>query len=211
MDGSQFDKLIRSLAGSRRAMLSGTLALAAGWRGASRVESKKKRKHRNKATKPKPNAFGCLEVGDSCKNADQCCSGVCEGKKGKKRCLAHDTGTCRQDGLGICTADSATPFACNNSEECVCFHTTAGSNFCADLASFGQEFCADCQQDADCQALGFPRGSACIPFSDGACAGKCENGMACLAPCGTPRSEDEPPSPMTASSPTIQLKESPHG
>jgi hypothetical protein len=169
-------------------MLGRTLALAAGSLGVSPGEAKKKHKKRKPIARP--NAFGCLDVGDPCKNADQCCSGVCEGKKDKKQCRAHDTGTCRQDGLGICTGESGTPFACNNSWNCVCFHTTAGSNFCADLDSFGREFCADCRNDGDCQASGFPPGSACIPYSDGACAGNCESGMACLAPCGTPPPED---------------------
>lgn len=183
MDGSRFDQFSRALTGSRRSVLGGTLALAAGWLGASRVEAKKK--HKKRKPKAKPNEFGCLEVGDACKSTDQCCSGVCGGKKGKKQCRAHDTGTCRQDGFGICSGDSGTPFACNNSGFCVCFHTTAGSNFCAELDNGGLEICADCQKDADCQALGFPSGSACIPLSEGGCAGMCESGMACWAPCGS--------------------------
>lgn len=187
MDGSHFDQFSRALTGSRRSMLGATLALAPGLLGFPTTAAKKKRKKRK--PKAKPNEFGCLEVGGACKNADQCCSGVCEGKKGKRRCSAHDTGTCRQEGFGICSGSTGTPFKCNDSGNCVCFHTTSGSNFCADLANAGLDICADCQKDADCQGLGFPPGSACIPISEGGCDGICEGGMACFAPCGTPLPE----------------------
>ena len=38
---------------------------------------------------------GCKNVGRKCQRARQCCSGVCRGKKDKKRCKAHDSGGCR--------------------------------------------------------------------------------------------------------------------
>jgi hypothetical protein len=182
MDGSRFDQFSRALTGSRRSVLGGTLALVAGWLGASRIEAKKK--HKKRKPKVKPNEFGCLEVGDPCKNATQCCSGVCDGKKGKKRCGAHGAGTCDQNGAGVCTADNLGSFRCNNEVNCACIHTTAGSNFCADLDVAVLEICADCQTDADCEALGRPAGSACIPVFAGECAGLCDSGMACFAPCG---------------------------
>lgn len=161
-------EVLRGLAGAGLA-----LGLARFTGGAD--AKKKRRKKRPKS--PKPNAFGCLEVGDTCRNASQCCSGVCEGKHGKRTCRAHDTGTCKQDG-------ELKP--CNNRTTCGCFRTTAGSDVCAGL--FGPSACADCQRDADCLALGFPPGSAC-----GLSAIPCESGMACYVPCGAELPDPETP------------------
>jgi hypothetical protein len=177
LNDRRFDHVIRSLTGSRRSFLSGVLAIAGGWRGVSEGDARKKRKRKPK--KPKPNQYGCLEVGDACKNANQCCSGICEGMK----CRAHDTGTCTQQGPEICSIDPPIALTCNNNASCRCFGTTAGSIVCS---AFLPENCADCRKDADCVALGFPPGSACAPFSVGPCAGQCETGTTCLLPCGDP-------------------------
>lgn len=186
MDSLPFDDLIRTLAGSRRSLFAGGLAGAAGWLGLAdtdaRTKRKRRRKHRPKPKPrpiPAPNAYGCLDVGDPCNGADQCCSGICGGKKGRKTCRAHGTGTCAQDAPGSCEA--ANPVLCND-DACLCQSTTAGSTFCATLAA--PSACAECRTDADCEAQGFPTGSACAPYAEGTCAGACESGMACLAPCG---------------------------
>jgi hypothetical protein len=171
MDSSQFDDLLRSFGSSRRSLLGG-LALAAGWFGVTRVDARKKRR-RKKTKKAKPNAFGCLEVGDPCKNASQCCSGVCAGKK----CRAHDTGTCAQDQPGYCEVINPELATCigGSGGNGVCFRTTAGSNVCIN----GYD-CATCQRDADCEVLGYPAGSSCVPITgDQFCANLCETGMAC--------------------------------
>jgi hypothetical protein len=147
MESSQFDQLIRALRGSRRSVLSGTLAIAAGWLGAYHVEAKKKRKHKKKEKKAKPNEFGCLNVGTSCKNAAQCCSGMCEGKKGKKRCRAHDAGSCAAgtqlafcDGMDVaCTTSAGVPGGCAT--------TTGNAGYCVATG-----YCVACATDADCQA-----------------------------------------------------------
>lgn len=164
---------------SRRDVLRGLAGVGLGLgmvRIPAMAAAKKKRKRKTKKRNPKvtPNQYGCLEVDDPCQTAEQCCSGICEGKKGKKRCLAHDTGTCKQDGQLV---------PCNNRTDCGCFRTTAGSDVCAGLAT---SECAVCQRDADCLALGFPSGTACTP-------GPCESGMACMPPCATriPALQDE--------------------
>lgn len=181
MDGSQFDDLTRALTESRRWLLKGALAAGAGLLVVPSVEAKKKkRKHKKRKPRATPNAFGCLDVGDACTDADQCCAGICEGKQGKKRCRAHDSGTCDQALPGICTAPSGAQSACNNRGDCGCFRTTAGSNFCAFSPN---TVCADCNSDADCLALGLPPGSACTPFAEGLCTGMCEGGRACMPPC----------------------------
>ena len=190
MEAQRFDTFARLMVrpAARRRLLFG---LAAGpflgliaARLADDTEAKKKRKRKKrKDKKPQPNEFGCLEVGQSCKNADQCCSGICEGKK----CRAHHTGTCIQDSPGACTAENPAALKCNNAGGCLCFGTTAGSLACVYAVA---EICAECTRDPDCEALGFPPGSVCVPFSVGACAGMCESGMACLLPC--PDELDEP-------------------
>jgi hypothetical protein len=169
---------------SRRDVLRGLagvgFGLGAAWNPAASEAKKRRGKRRKKYEKPKPNAFGCLEVGDACKNVDQCCSGICQGKK----CRAHDTGTCDQAFPGVCAASNPILAACNN-DQCFCFRTTGGSNVCAE--GFGAELsqCADCSKDADCLALGMPPGTACALVSKGPCSGICPGAMACLLPCGT--------------------------
>jgi hypothetical protein len=144
------------------------------------ADAKKKRKRKKRSPKATPNQYGCLEIGDSCKSADQCCSGICDGKKGKRACRAHGAGTCKPQ-PGVCTNPDPGLGTCNNNNFCYCHRTTANSIYCAD-----QEHteCADCRKDADCVALGYPPGSACIPYSEGICSGACESGMACVVPCG---------------------------
>jgi hypothetical protein len=190
MEAQRFDHLARSLARAtvRRRLLFGlALSSVAGFvaRVADNAEAKKKRKKR-KPKNAKPNAFGCLDVGDPCKSVAQCCSGICEGKRGKRTCRAHDTGTCKQGIKGACETPlgEAVLLKCNNDAGCFCLQTTAGSNYCA--APVRAEHCAVCATDADCLVLGYPPGSACAPVSQGHCSGTCESGMACLVPCGTP-------------------------
>ncbi len=191
MNGNRFDVLTAQMtnASSRRDVMRALASLGMGVGAAWRIGGAgAKRKRKKKGKKAKSNAFGCLNVGKSCKSAEQCCAGICEGKKGGKRCGAHGAGTCNQAAEGACEAAFPTQTACNNNVNCRCLRTTAGSNFCADLG--GQLSCADCRKDADCEALGLPAGSACLPFSTGFCAGNCESGMVCLPPCGvTPEAD----------------------
>jgi hypothetical protein len=178
MDQQRLTLLTRSLTRvpSRRDVLRGLVAAGFGL-GVARfpaiAEAKKPKKKRPK--KAKPNAYGCRSVGVACQNADQCCSSICAGKQGMKKCRAHDTGTCKQDGVLA---------PCNNRTNCGCFRTTAGSDVCAEL--FPPSDCVECQRDADCLALGFPSGSACAP-------GPCESGLACMAPCGAELPDPETP------------------
>jgi hypothetical protein len=184
MDGSRFDALVQSFLGSRRSLLAGGLGVGMLWRPMV-TGARKKRKRKKRNPQARPNEFGCLEVGDPCKSAAQCCSGVCE----DKRCRAHDTGRCDQ-GLVKETCLAATPedmevLRCDNDPDCACYRTTSGSRYCsAFLENEGDPRCADCRSDADCVALGFPPEAACAPVSRGICAGACPTGMACLVPCG---------------------------
>lgn len=166
---------MQSFGDSRRSLLAGGLALAAERIAGSVGEAKRRRrKRKKKPKKASPNEFGCLSVNAACTSAEECCSGVCEGKKGKRSCRAHDTGTCKQDGQLV---------PCNNRTNCGCFVTTGGSDICAEL--FPPSACAECRRDPDCEALGFPQGSACIPFD-------CESGFACMVPCGKAQPMPQP-------------------
>jgi hypothetical protein len=185
MDPLRFDELSRrmGLRSPRRPLVS---ALAGGVLGLTAMRplqvAARKGKHKHKTKKEKPNAFGCLEVGDDCKRGDQCCSGICEGKNGKRRCRAHDTGPCDQKTPGFCESVGPAGTRCKNQANCFCLRTTAGSHVCG--TSLAPSACAECKKDADCVAQGFPPGTTCAVFSEGNCAGLCEEGTACIAPCG---------------------------
>jgi hypothetical protein len=172
---------------SRREMLRSLTGLGLGF-GAARqpdiATAKKKRKRKKAKPKAKPNFFGCIEVGQACESANDSCSGICAGKKGKKRCQGHGTGTCNQEADGYCQAEDPEQTACNDRPNCFCWRTTAGSQFCGDFNGEAGSDCANCRKDADCEALGFPAGSACVPVVGGMCStSPCVT--ACLVPCGT--------------------------
>jgi len=158
VDQHRISRLTRAWRGasSRRDVVRALAGMGLGLGGVHLPDlaaARKKRKRRTR--KAKPNAFGCLSVGKRCKNAEQCCSDICQGKKGKKTCRARGAGTCDQQGLGICATGDPAAALCKDDETCACFPTTAGSNFCATLIG-GEDpsFCIDCAKDADCAALG---------------------------------------------------------
>jgi hypothetical protein len=169
---------------SRRDVLRGLAGTVPGV-GAARLpsvaEAKKKRKKKpNKPKAPKPNAYGCLNVGAACNNADQCCSGVCEGKT----CRAHHAGIC-QVAYDLCSTGAA--HVCNVvSEEtsCACVLTTGDAPFCGDFSE--GTTCQECDKDTDCEEA-FGAGAACVVL-EGICASSCpETGnTACVAPCPNP-------------------------
>ena len=93
MVSQQFDRLARSFSRLRsRRSLAGLVGLGALLLPG---QSQAKKKHKHKKKKVKRNDFGCVDVGKFCKNDGQCCSGICEGKKNKKKCKAHDQSTCQ--------------------------------------------------------------------------------------------------------------------
>lgn len=186
MNQNRFDALTRILSSvpSRRHLLRGLASAGLGFvLGAVPLsgiaEAKKKRKHKKKGKKRKPkvkfNAFGCVNVGRLCKDASQCCSGICEGEPGQKTCVAHDTGGCPAgvDELGC--GDPGTDVPCTSStgktEGYACNTTTGNAAFCA----FSSD-CFPCRKDAECQEQ-FPlsqiaciRCTACPETGGTACA-----------------------------------------
>jgi hypothetical protein len=95
-----------------------------------------------------------VNVGGFCKNGGQCCSGICQGRKDKRKCKAHNASTC-QPGQDICLVGQ---FGCltDTGDAGLCGRTTGGAGYCE--ASAG---CFPCKKDTDC-----------VPF--------CGSGAACL-------------------------------
>jgi hypothetical protein len=153
MDTNRFDQLTRALSITltRRGLAGALVATALGL--PAMADARKKRK---KKPKIKRNDFGCVNVGNACKNDSQCCSSICEGKQGKKRCKAHDTGGCRAGQTsgacgGIdsyCTMSSGALGSCNT--------TTGIAGVCSSSVR-----CAACATDAECAAQ-FGANSACV-------------------------------------------------
>jgi hypothetical protein len=159
MNAPRFDRLTHALTAgaSRRGILHGLASAGLGlmvFKTSVAVEARKKR-----AKKIKRNSFGCVDVGLACRgNSDNCCSGICQGKKPKKgkkdrsRCVAHDAGICLLE-PGVCaeTYTGCGPLG-------VCGLTTGKACFCAAINGL----CSVCQKDADCVALGWGLGAACL-------------------------------------------------
>lgn len=181
MDHDRFDQFARALShGPSRRTLAGFLGLGAlGLAGGGQIEHAwgKKKKHKKKVKK---NTFGCVDAGKYCKNAGQCCSGICKGKKGKKKCQAHGESTCTGDqaatGCGGPTAVCQTP----SGDTGDCRTTTGNAGYCV-----GAGRCQACTKDADCVAR-CGADAACIQCTTCGETG----GTACAGPedgsCGTP-------------------------
>jgi hypothetical protein len=208
LDGIQFDDLTRGLAGvvSRRRALSGLgagFALASlltggaaaqtRWHGYKKGKKGKKGKKAKKRNKPLVlNQFGCVNIGGQCRGEGaNCCSGICQGNKpkpgenDKSTCVGHNAGACTPQN-DACILDFPESARCNPAiEQAFCFVTTGGGSFCGNTSGASAEGnCRLCAKDKDCEALGFPPGSACIPFNAGACTGDCagRGDLACLPP-----------------------------
>ncbi len=88
MDAAGFDTLARSLQRhiARRTalgVLGGGLAALLTRVGPGDASARKKQKHKKK---PKLNEFGCVNIGGKCRGKNGlCCSGICQGKKRKKK------------------------------------------------------------------------------------------------------------------------------
>jgi hypothetical protein len=183
MDAPSFDRLTRAIGivSSRRQFGTALAVLAAGaatW--AERAPAKQGKKRKKKL---KLNQFGCVNVGGKCRGKDGvCCSGICEGKKPKKRkrdkshCVGHDARTCppgqtpsvcSQVGLDVpCTTGAGLPGHCAT--------TTGEAAYCAFEVK-----CFACQKDADCIPFCGPQ-AACI-----LCTPECLDGgltTACVGP-----------------------------
>jgi hypothetical protein len=170
MDEHHFDRFAQSLAQASTSRRDVLKKLIVAGLGAATIhlpaatDAKKRRKRKKKAKPATPNAFGCIDVGDRCTSATQCCSGICEGKKSRQTCRAHDEGGCtagaQEEYCGgadvACTTSAGAPGRCGT--------TTGNAAYCSTVTS-----CYFCKTDVDCQlaaggVLG-PR-AACIQCAE---------------------------------------------
>jgi hypothetical protein len=191
----RFDRIARSLTGapSRRRLLRGLAIVPLGLLLARfpRVTSAKRHKK-----KPKLNAYGCLNVGQPCGGKDdRCCSGICEGKKSKKgkkdksKCAAHHTGGCTPE-RSVCVTGSVLSACTQGGPTAVCLATTGNAAFCATTVGLTRENnCRVCSTDKECEALGYPPGSACLILTGVGCTANNDcngvngsSGTACIPP-----------------------------
>ena len=189
MNQQTFDIVTRTAANlSRRDTMFRLASLGLGvgmlWRPAI-SGARKKRQRKKRTPRARPNAFGCLNVGQPCRgDSSQCCSGICEGtapKKGKKdrsRCVGHNAAICTGPESDTCSTGVA--HYCNGANlSCGCLLTTGNGGFCGGLVNE----CRGCRRDADCQEE-FGSGAACV-IAAGICEGRCPEtgGTLCVSPC----------------------------
>lgn len=158
MDDARFDAWTRRRFGLAT---GGALAALLGLVGGPAPDAVSAGKRRRRRVKR--NAFGCVNVGKFCKRDDQCCSGVCRGKKGKETCRAHHTGSgCRAgDQTDSCGGPAAIRCTTASGEaNGLCNTTTGHAPYCSSEA-FGSFQCTECSKDEECQALCGPA-AACI-------------------------------------------------
>lgn len=172
MDVVRFDALTRSLgAQTRRRRLLAGVAAALGLLTAGlpdRIDGKQRKK------KLKRNAFGCVNVGGTCRGRDKnCCSGICRGKKPKKgekdksRCVAHDAQGCEAGQIeGFCGGTNVSCTTSTGDTQGNCDTTTGNAGYCS-----GQGTCEvdpPCKKDADCVPI-FGAGAACVLCNNALC------------------------------------------
>ncbi len=124
-----------------------------------------------------PAAAACKQNQRPCTGGNQCCSGVCRGPRGNKKCRAAP-------GQGTCTIETNTCLiggqaaACDPglTGTCACFIRPNGAVFCADATTF------DCLPCAQC-----PTGTTCVRARNGLCvacaAGTGATETICVKPC----------------------------
>ena len=161
MDDDHFDALARSLsaaASSRRLLLRGAAGSVLGALAVTLGFAEAEASH-----------FRCLDVGERCKDQSECCSSRCK----RRRCRAHNVGTCTAAKDTCLTGVQG----CGNGR-CNCYLTTGGAYFC----STGEGQCMACTTDAECaERLGTP-GAACIDVNHGDCS--CSSiATYCAMPC----------------------------
>jgi hypothetical protein len=129
------------------------------------ADAKKKHKHKHKKKKQKANFndFGCVDVGNFCKNDDQCCSGVCEGDK----CQAHDANGCQTGQNELICGGTNQVCISTDGKGGFCNTTTGNAGYCA--AKDGV-LCLACTKDADCVQFCGSR-AACIVCQNAECGG----------------------------------------
>ena len=118
----------------------------------------------------------CKQNRKPCTDRNQCCSGVCRGPRGNKKCrAAPGQGTCTTD-IDTCEIGGQVAFCGDPSQGCSCFIRPNGAAFCADTTTF------DCLPCAQC-----PTGTTCVRARNGLCVacpvGTGATEVICVKPC----------------------------
>jgi hypothetical protein len=156
MDAMRFDRWTRTLSGGVARRRVGQIfgaAIVAATLGGSAGEA----------------ASACRLDRQPCRRGSQCCSGVCAGKNGKRRCrpaTAEATCTSEKD---ACRQGEATG-ATDCGEDCWCWVTEAGASICGQLIDNART-CDDCGRIAP--------GLICVRGG----VGECPAPFACVRPC----------------------------
>jgi hypothetical protein len=164
MDGHGFDHLARRLGqavGRRGALRLLAGALAAGLAAGDADDA----------------GAACQKPGKPCKRGRQCCSGVCTGKKGKRRCRPAPNQSICAVADNVCRVGAPAKDCGVGVESCFCSVTTRGAAFCrATTANEGEP----CSSDDECVAR-IGAGAACL-------TGKpdCAFESSCALPCPDP-------------------------
>jgi hypothetical protein len=159
MDTKRFDRLTLALSDTLTRRGLGAL-LGLGATGMPGLAAAKKNGRKKQRKKIKRNNFNCVNVGDYCKNDGQCCSGICQGKKGKEKCKAHDVGGCQAgQSIGECGGTDV-PCTSGSGESGTCFTTTGKAGYCHVSGN-----CSVCRKDADCREKCGPQ-AACVLCAD---------------------------------------------
>jgi hypothetical protein len=157
MDGRHFDQLTLRLAmlrAKRRGVIAALVATIPFARNGTAILA----------------GPGCKDVGTRCKRKSDCCSNICRGRRGRKKCKSHDTGGCQAGQIEAfcggttvqCTTSSGLPGSCNT--------TSGNAGYCSREGA-----CVSCTKDLDCQNQ-FGAGAACVK-----CA-TCPGGLGCASP-----------------------------
>jgi hypothetical protein len=187
MDATGFDALARRLGAgvSRRRTLgwlgAGSVAAALAGLGLEEAAAAKCRRGKKKCRGT------CIPKSRCCPTKSRCCrtrdcppGGICT----QGKCVTGQ-GTCAI-GADSC-ANAGNPFCrdITGQQTCVCKRRLEGGTRCGVFGNASA--CDQCTTDADCLALGFPRGSSCTQDFGVDCP-LCQNDNrgSCTIPCGSP-------------------------
>ena len=99
---------------------------------------------------------GCKNINKPCKKKKECCSNLCKGKKGKKKCKGHDAGTCKPGSETATCGGVSVPCKTFDGQDGLCATTTGNAPFCLAFALEEQ-----CTKDAECRKSA-GKGAACV-------------------------------------------------
>lgn len=137
--------------------------LAASWFGlATQGSTPTAARKKHKKKQAKQNGFGCVDAGNFCKNGGQCCSGICQGKKGKKKCQGHNASTCQAGQQEeVCSGELSVPCLISEGVEGQCDTTTGNAPIARATASVSSAT----RMPIACRSVGHRRPASSAPVA----------------------------------------------